>query len=304
MIAFLALAIQASASPITPEIFAPGVISTPMDEFGGALTPDGREFYFSISIPRFFLECICWSSFSHGKWSRPRVVPWSGEHHDFDPCLSPDGQTMFFISDRPVGHEVKTDYDVWMLKRVGSGWGTPIHLPEPVNSAGSEHFASCAANGDLYVCSDRDGSGNHVYRVPWASDHYGPAEKLPAAINGEGDTLEASISPDGNTLVSAIIGRGDSLGLYDLYISFRDGAGWTPMQNLGPEINSAARDYTPRFTTDGKWLFYASEKGFATARSARALNYEEMNRGADSLMNGYGNIYRVEMAQVLKRFGR
>lgn len=289
--------------PIKPEMWGPGVISTELDEFGGALTSDGNEFYFSISVPRFFLETICVSTQKNGKWTRPEVAPWSGMHHEFDPCLSPDGKKMFYISDRPVANEKKTDYDVWMLNREGDHWSSPIHLPAPVNSEGSEHFASCAANGDLYVCSDRDGVSSKVYRVPWVDGHYGPAEVLPAEINGEGSTLESSISADGKILVSAIIGRHDSLGLYDIYISFKDGDKWTPMQNLGPEVNSAARDYTPRITADGKWLFYTSEKGFATEKRTEPFTYDELNKGADSLLNGYGNIYRVEMAPILRRLG-
>ena len=288
---------------IVPEMWGPGVFSTSLDEFGGALTPDGNEFYFSISVPRFFKEVICYSRFHDGHWAKPEVAPWSGKGHEFDPCLSPDGQKLFYVSDRPIANEKKRDYDIWMLERKGAGWGPPIHLPEPINSSGSEHFASCASNGDLYICSDRDGVSSKVYRVPWTNGHYGAAEPLPPEINGEGSwTLESSISPDGNILVSAIIGRQDSLGLYDIYISFKEGEKWTPMQNLGPEINSAARDYTPRISTDGKWLFYTSERGFSTGRRTVPFNYDELNKGQGSILNGYGNIYRVELAQVLRKF--
>lgn len=300
----LLVSIALLISTVKPEIWAPGVISTELDEFGGALTPDGQEFYFSVSVPRYFLECICVSKKRNDKWNVPQVMPWSGVHHEFDPCLSPDGKRLFFISDRPIHGEKKTDYDVWMLERRGKRWSDPIHLPEPVNSPGSEHFASCAANGDLFVCSDRDGKSNKVYRIPYAKGKYGSAQVLPDEVNGEGSTLESSISPDGQILVSAIIGRKDSRGLYDIYISFRAGDGWTPMKPLGPEINSPARDYTPRISTDGKWLFYASERGFATEKRSRPLTFSEMNQGCASLLNGYGNIYRVKFSDVLEEMRR
>ncbi len=298
------LSVLVALAILKPEMWLPGVASTLLDEFGGALTPDGNEFYFSISVPRFFQEAICETTCQNGTWSAPKIVPWSGFHHDFDPCLSPDGKRLYFVSDRPVHDEKKTDYDIWMLTREAKGWSKPIHLPAPINSPGGEHFASCAANGDMYVCSDRDGTGNKVWHIPFENGKYGPAEKLPPEVNGEGQTLESSISPDGKVLVSAIIGRKDSLGLYDIYISFKDDFGWSPMATLGPEINSAARDYTPRITTDGKWLFYTSEKGFATPKRTKPFTYQELDRGADSLMNGYGNVYRVPMAEVLRRFKR
>ncbi len=281
-----------------PEMLAPGVVSTKMDEFGGALTPDGHEFYFSISVPRFFLEAICVSTKRNGRWTTPKIAPWSGLHHDFDPCLSPDGKKLFFISDRPVHTEKKSDYDVWMLTRLGGRWSNPIHLPAPVNSDGNEHFASCAANGDLYVCSDRDQRSNKVYRIPFVESRYGKAEALSAAINGEGNTLESSISPDGRTLVSAIIGRRDSLGLYDIYISHKRGHDWTPIRNLGRPINSSARDYSPRISTDGQWLYFSSETGFADPKNESRLSYRQLVKGCGSLLNGFGNIYRVRLPEV------
>jgi hypothetical protein len=35
----------------TPEIFAPGIVSTTQGEFNAAFSPDGKEFYFSVNEP-------------------------------------------------------------------------------------------------------------------------------------------------------------------------------------------------------------------------------------------------------------
>ena len=36
---------------MTPEIFAPDIVSTPQREFNAAFSPDGKEFYFSVNEP-------------------------------------------------------------------------------------------------------------------------------------------------------------------------------------------------------------------------------------------------------------
>src|SRR5262245_12852857 len=93
----------AHESSITdPVLFGEGVISTPFDEFGLDFTHDGRTLFFSRSVPRSNLYVICTSTFRDGRWSEPRVAPFSGRYWDFDPVVSPDGSRIFFGSDRPV----------------------------------------------------------------------------------------------------------------------------------------------------------------------------------------------------------
>ena len=87
---------------IVPEMIGEGVISTPDDEFGGTPAPDGKTLYFDKTVPAHYLYVLCESKLVNGKWSKPEVLPFSGEWRDSDPVLSPDGETMFFASDRPV----------------------------------------------------------------------------------------------------------------------------------------------------------------------------------------------------------
>src|ERR1700733_5539251 len=88
-----------------PVLFAPGIISTADDEFGSSFTPDGKTCYFSIKSPSTIASnvyVICVSHFKDGRWTEPEVAPFSGHYKDFNPCVSPDGLKLFFISNRPV----------------------------------------------------------------------------------------------------------------------------------------------------------------------------------------------------------
>jgi len=52
------------------------------------------------------------------------------------PCLSPDGNTLYFVSDRPGGIGGK---DIWASERLSKGnWSEPVNLGDKVNTADDE----------------------------------------------------------------------------------------------------------------------------------------------------------------------
>ncbi len=288
-----------------PRIFGEGVLSTPADEFGGALTPDGRTIYFNRSIPRSQLYTILVSSFADGRWSAPEVASFSGTWRDFDPVLAPDGSRLYFVSDRPLAGEPASDYkaedngeyNAWFLERTpGGGWARPQPLGEPINGTGSTHFVSATQGGTLYFTSTRPGNRGwaDVYRTRRVDGRYLPAENLGDAINRpEWANLEAIVAPDESFLIVSATGHADGYGDSDLYISLRRDGRWLPLRNLGPQVNSAARDYSPRLSPDGRYLFFASERGLPTGRRPRT--YGDLVRAIRGVRNGLGNLYQVDL---------
>jgi Tol biopolymer transport system component len=283
------------------ELIGPDVISTPLDEFGGAISPDGASIYFDRSAPPHYLYTLWVAHRSAGGWAAPQMLPFSGRYRDSDPVLSPDGATLLFASDRPAGGADPRAYAIWAARATPRGWSEPQRLPGPVNAEGSQVFASMAADGDLYFSSNRGGGGTYqVYRTRLVRGVYQPAEKLGAAIDPEGSyTADVFIAPDRAYMLLGVYGARDGYGSYDLYISYRNGEAWSYPINLGPAVNTPAREYSPRVTPDGKYLVFTSERGFGTERLERPLTYDELEAGLHSVFNGLGNIYRIEMRYVL-----
>lgn len=97
----------------------------------------------------------------------PAPVNDSGQNSDF--TLSPDGRYALWWSSRdtPGGQ----GGDLYLAERVGSGFGSALRLPAPVNGPGFEFTPSVSADGQwLYFASTRDGGEaglSHVYRVSW-----------------------------------------------------------------------------------------------------------------------------------------
>src|SRR5882724_9627541 len=119
------------------ELIAPGVLSTPADEYGAAFSPDGRTVCFTRRSPttttRPFLVLLV-SHLRAGRWSEPEVPPFSGLTNDFAPSFSPDGRRLFFTSDRPAPGRTHAapgtigavgaadgfpDFDLWVVERLG-----------------------------------------------------------------------------------------------------------------------------------------------------------------------------------------
>lgn len=249
---------------MTPEIFAPGFISTEKKELNSVFTPDGKEFYFSINTPGKGYT-IWFSKMVQGKWTKPQEAPFNSSYSDVDMCISTDGRRMFFGSNRPLkpGGPKAKDFFIWMVERIGDSWSKPKNPGTPINSGKRALYPTITRNGTLYFQAIFPGGygGRDIYRSRFVNGKYQEPENLGEAINtehGEGDVL---IAPDESFLIVNASNRPDSYGKSDLYISFRHADGtWTKAKNMGPKINSKGTDYCPMLSPDGRYFFFTSTK--------------------------------------------
>src|SRR5437870_8890600 len=102
-----------------PRIVGEGIISTPQDEVGGSLSPDGKTIYFDRSVPAHYLYTMWESHLVGDKWQAPELMPISGQYRDSDPVLSPDGNKLLFVSDRPVNGVDRHHYEIWDVPAPG-----------------------------------------------------------------------------------------------------------------------------------------------------------------------------------------
>src|SRR5436305_2155075 len=72
-------------------------------------------------------------------------------------------------------------------------------------------------------------------------------------------STKLSVPEDERMMLLAASRRSDSLGDFDLYVSQKQPAGkWGEPVNLGPEINTAARELSPKLAPNGKYLVWMS----------------------------------------------
>lgn len=295
-----------SSTPIErPILFGRGVFSTEQYDLTPAFAPDGKSAYFTISTPAYGkLHTILVSEFRNGIWNTPEIVPFSGQWSDADPFVSPDGQKIYFISNRPGGRAAsRRDYDIYVVEKNGGKWGEPRNLGAPVNSEANELYVSVTKDETIYIVTARpDGKGQgDIYRSKLTDGRYKTAENLGDSVNSPMHDTTPYISPDESYLIFASGGRADGQGDIDLYISYRTGDQWTKAQNLGAKINSKDRDYCPLVSPDGKYLFFSSDRGFNPPAANRRLTYQSLIKQFRSHENGLGNVYQVEVSSFLTK---
>jgi Tol biopolymer transport system component len=284
-----------------PQLFAPGIVSTGMDDLNAVFSADGSEFYFAVKVPVRGRHVILTMRQERGRWSAPTVLPFSGRYNDADPALSPDGRTLYFASSRPLtpGGPEK-DWDIWAVDRTASGWGEPRRLDAPVNSEAMEVYPSLTANGTLYFSSGRPlgASTGGVYRAVPVEGAYPNVEVFDSAIASRYGGGDVFIAPDERTIIFSSSEAG-GLGSSDLYVSFRrDDGAWTAPRNLGPTINSRFQEYCPSLSPDGRYFFFSSYKPPEAAPPPAIRSLDDISRIYREPHFGAGDVYWVDAAAI------
>ena len=86
----------------TPKLFAKGILSDGLSNRDFAISPKGDEIFYTLQQARFASSTILHLTQKNGQWGKPEVAPFSGRYRDLEAAFSPDGQTVYFSSDRPI----------------------------------------------------------------------------------------------------------------------------------------------------------------------------------------------------------
>ena len=250
---------------LAAELFAPGIISTlEMPEMCAGFTADGKEFFYNAQFKGH------WTIFQTreigGQWINPEPMLFSSGYTDRDFTISPDGQRIYFGSNRPreKNEEPLSSLDIYVTERIGGiQWSEPKNIGSEINSDLGENYPSVASNGNLYFFSSRgDGSGGcDIYVSRYIDGRYHPPENIGSAVNSVRNDWDAFIAPDESYIIFSSQNRDDTIGGQDLYISFQNKDGsWTVARNMGPRVNSKAGEICPSVSLDGQYLFFTSRR--------------------------------------------
>jgi len=244
----------------TPEVFAPGHISTTNEyEFGSVFNKDGTEFYYGVNVGG--REEIRYCQLTKEGWSKPRTIM-SHERYGYnDPFLSPDEKRLYFISRRAMdGKGELKDYDIWYAERNGDGWSDPINAGPNINTENEEYYISFNREGTMYFSSNKVDVNFDIYTSAFVDGAFQAAVPMSEAINTTNYEADVFIDPDESYIIFCAR-RPDGSGQGDLYISFKkDDGTWTQSKNMGERINTRGHELCPYVTMDGKYFLYTSNK--------------------------------------------
>lgn len=190
-------------------------------------------------------------------WSAPERAPFSSSAEERGARFAPDGGFVVYASRRARPDGSDGDWDLWRIEYRGGGrWGAPEFLPEPVNSDARDFHPSTTLSGELYFGSARGGGASDMFVARYFGEvwNVSPVD----ALNTEYSEPDPYVSSDGRLMVFAITDGPEGFGGDDLYISYREGEGWSAPRNLGERVNTAEYEYGAQIAPDGETLFYTT----------------------------------------------
>ncbi len=131
-------------------------LNTEDDEGACTFSSDFKTMYLTVcktdpDYPRF--AQVATAKRSDASWGKATVLDISRDTLSTfaHPCVSPDGQWLYFVSDMPGG---QGGYDIWRAELSGNGVLEIENVGAPINTPGDELFPTFRPNGDFYFSSN------------------------------------------------------------------------------------------------------------------------------------------------------
>ena len=231
------------------------------------ISADGLTLYFISNRPGGSGDNDIWVTTRetiNDDWSIPLNLgsTVNSSFNDDGPYISADGLALFFHSDRHGGYG---SLDLWVTTRPTTNdiWTEPVNLGPTVNGSGKDSRPYMSADGlSLYFNSDRPGGFGYndlyVSRRLTVEDEWEPPVNLGPTVNSTSIDLSPWVSADELWLFFVSYRSG----LGDLWVTTRAAKDdeWGSPMNLGPTVNSAARDAGLTILADGRMLYFHSDR--------------------------------------------
>ncbi|MFK7846860.1 MAG: hypothetical protein AB8G77_16285 [Rhodothermales bacterium] len=265
--------------PALPSLLAPGLVSTLMGEYSPALDITRNELYFMRRTPGVFDYTIYHSRFAENGWTSPEITPFSGQHRDDAPYLTPTGDQLFFDSKRPTTDLGEQTINLWRTHRQEDGWSEPELLraasdnPPPLTGDMADEFGPAIdGTGALYFYSFRTPfrGGARYTAQPDTYDEISQDRSLPDP-SAQTFVSYLYLSPDSKTAI--LEGQQQDKRERDLFYACKTEKNtWTEAKLL-PLVNTPAMESGGKLTADGSIMIFSSDRKNKNAATADSNLY-------------------------------
>lgn len=199
-----------------------GSVNTKAHDACTGISPDGKQIFVyknDIDSKDSRGGDVFVSKVNNGKWRTPEPLgkPIASSYWEGGACVSPDGRTYFFSSERAGGFGGS---DIWMVEKINKKeWGKPVNLGPEVNSRYDEAGMFLAPDGKtLFFCSNSPKSmgGYDVFKTVLENGKWTAAEPLGYPINSPAKEGQITLSADARVAYVSSDRKG-GLGENDIY---------------------------------------------------------------------------------------
>ena len=250
------------------ELFNNGIlVNHPKKEkrsFNVSFSPDGKEMFFSYykateekPTPTYEIKTF---KLINKKWVGPKTASFSGEYSDVDINFSPEGNYIFFASDRPQPNS--KGLDIYYSIKTLNGWSKPIFAGTNINTNEGEVYPSISKKKNIFFRSSRHGGyGNDdIYRAEWINGNFVNVKNLGPNVNSIYGESNSVIAPD-ESYILFCTSRPETNNIQHIYISFQIGDNiWTKAVSVGKEVNTVSGAGSPTLSPNAKFLFFKKSK--------------------------------------------
>lgn len=184
----------------TPELLIEQEINSSWEDGTISFTADGKDAYFTRcryekTGP---MGAEIWNmKRMGGRWGEPSEINIGPDSLVFaHPAISPDGNTLYFVSDMPGGFGGN---DIWKsIKLDGEKWSIPLNLGIDINTPGDELFPYLHNDNTLFFCSNGHVGygGLDIYKaIPTTEDKW-QISNMGAPINSNSDDFGITFIKD------------------------------------------------------------------------------------------------------------
>lgn len=245
------------------------VVNSRFDEGSPCVSADGLSLYFDSLRPGGSGRWDIWVTTRKtikSPWRAPQPLgpPVNTSAGESGPCLSADGLSLYFASDRRGGYG---DFDIWAATRRSTDdpREAPTNLGPSINGPAYDNHPSISADGlTLYFDSRRPslvggwrGQDLYVAQRSSTADAWGLCRNVGVRINRRGYEYSPDLLSDGLTLFfdSSTTSR-------DLWIATRDSdsENWATVKMLEPPMNTRYIDTDPSMWRGGCVLYFVSTR--------------------------------------------
>ncbi len=299
---------------------------------------DGTPFIISEFREMYFTRCeagkreekgcvIMFSKKNGDTWSEPEKLEILGDSLvAAHPALSPDGLTLYFVSDIKGGFGGK---DIWKVSRTAGGqsWSDPVNLGPDINTAGDELFPYMRDENTLYFSSDGliGMGGLDIFKATAQPDDSWTVQNMKAPINSPADDFGIAFENENEKGIfsSTRKGRGnDELYSFEfppLKFSVtglvKDEKTGTAIQgstvqliasdgsNLQAETG-AGGDFKFSLKPDVDYIFLASKRGYLNGKEKETTKGQEKSRDFMVTINLTAIDMPIELPNIFYDFNK